>query len=94
MMYVIKDVRHSLNPTTPQRFAPRRLHAAVVEPVSQRLWLIGGKHKTGITKISLNVVPLKGLFAYDVRKAASLLLTTTYFPTHYHHQGLCYGHHM
>ena len=46
----------------------------MVEPVSQRLWLIGGKHKTGITKISLNVVPLKGLFAYDVRKTASLVI--------------------
>ena len=45
----------------------------MVEPVSQRLWLIGGKHKTGITKISLNVVPLKGLIAYD-----NSFLTTKY----------------
>ena len=33
----------------------------MLEPVSQRLWLIGGAYKTGIQKMSLNVVPLKVL---------------------------------
>ena len=56
----------ALDLTTPlnnhqENNTPRNLHAAVLEPVSQRLWLIGGRHKTGIQKMSVNVVPLKVL---------------------------------
>ena len=40
-------------------FYGRAFHKAVLEPVSQRLWLMGGVYTPNLLKLSLNVVPLQ-----------------------------------
>ena len=53
----------------------RYVHAAILEPVSQRLWMAGGYHCNSavtcsdVLKISINPVPLKVLAAESAAKS-------------------------
>ena len=59
-------------PRIPNHF-PRRCHAAVLEPVSRALWVIGGHPRPGVmttdvVKMSPNLLPLKDLLRDHVAR--------------------------
>lgn len=66
---------------------PRRLHAAVLEPVSKRLWVIGGEDNkfdttANVLKMTSNLVPLK-ILAMDCAVRQSNIGDARLSPDHF-----------
>ena len=77
-----------LGPRIPSPF-PRVVHVTVLEPVSQRLWVIGGEDDSpdgftsDVLKMSINTLPLKTLALYHIArniKASDPRLSSNNYP--------------